>query len=100
MLRSLAGLLALVPAIAAAQDAAEGHEIAKRWCSSCHVRERTATEDTQNSVPTFPALATRIDLSADHLRAAMNPQHSRMPNLALSTHQQDDVVAYIFSLRK
>jgi hypothetical protein len=29
----------------------------------------------------------------------MNPQHSRMPDFALSKQQQDDLVAYILSLR-
>jgi hypothetical protein len=29
----------------------------------------------------------------------MSPQHSRMPDFALSSRQQDDLVAYIYSLR-
>jgi hypothetical protein len=29
----------------------------------------------------------------------MNPQHSRMPDFALGKQQQDDLAAYILSLR-
>ena len=99
MLRMVACTLVFVPALAAAQDAEQGRDIARRWCSSCHVVEKTATQAPANGLPTFPAIARRADLSADRLRAAMNPQHSRMPDFALSKRQQDDLIAYIFSLR-
>lgn len=100
VVRGLFGLVALLPAYAVAQDADQGREIARRWCSACHVVERTATQAPANGLPTFPAIAARADLSADRLRAAINPQHSRMPDLALSKRQQDDLIAYIFSLRQ
>jgi len=90
----------LVPGLAAAQDAEQGREIARRWCVSCHVVDRSARQAPANGLPTFPAIANRADLTADRLRAAINPQHSRMPDLALSKRQQDDLIAYIFSLRR
>lgn len=93
-------ILAFAPALAMAQDAQQGRELAKRWCSSCHVVEPSATEAPAIGLPTFPAIAARADLSADQLRAAMNPQHSRMPDFALSRRQQDDLIAYIYSLRR
>lgn len=96
----LLGLAALLPAWAAAQDAAEGREIARRWCSSCHVVERAGAAAPANGLPTFPAIAARADMTADRLRAAINPQHGRMPDLSLSKRQQDDLIAYIFSLRQ
>ena len=99
MLRHLACAIAFIPSFAAAQDAQQGREIAQRWCSSCHVVERTATVAPANGLPTFPAIAAKPGLSADQLRAAMNPQHSRMPDFALSRRQQDDLIAYINSLR-
>ncbi len=100
MLRRLACAMIFVPSLAAAQDAQQGHEIAQRWCSSCHVVERTATAASADGLPTFPTIAAKPDMSADRLRAAMNPQHSRMPDLALSKRQQDDLIAYIDSLRR
>jgi hypothetical protein len=50
-------------------------------------------------VPTFLALAAEQGQTPERLHAAMNPQHSRMPDLQLSKQQQDDLVAYIFSLK-
>ena len=99
MLRRLAGVIVFIPSLAAAQDAQQGRDIALRWCSSCHVVERAATSAPADGLPTFPSIAARPGLSADQLRAAMNPQHSRMPDLALSRRQQDDLIAYIYSLR-
>lgn len=99
MLRRLACAIAFIPSFAVAQDAQQGREIALRWCSSCHVVERAATVAPADGLPTFPAIAAKPGLSADQLRAAMNPQHSRMPDFALSRRQQDDLIAYINSLR-
>jgi mono/diheme cytochrome c family protein len=99
MLRHLACIVAFIPSFAAAQDAQQGREIALRWCSSCHVVERSATVAPADGLPTFPAIAAKPGLSVDQLRAAMNPQHSRMPDFALSRRQQDDLIAYIHSLR-
>ena len=99
MLRHLACVVVFVPSLAVAQDAQQGREIAQRWCSSCHVVDRAAARAPADALPTFPAIAAKPDLSADYLRAAMNPQHSRMPDFALSRRQQDDLIAYIYSLR-
>ena len=84
MLRAFACAIAFIPSFAAAQDAQRGHVIALRWCSSCHVIERAATTAPIDGLPTFPGIASKPGLSADQLRAAMNPQHSRMPDFALS----------------
>ena len=67
----LLGLAALLPACAAAQDAAAGREIARRWCSSCHVVERAGAAAPANGLPTFPAIAARADMTEDRLRAAV-----------------------------
>jgi len=99
MLRAFACAIAFVPSFAAAQDAQRGHAIALRWCSSCHVIERAATAAPIDGLPTFPGVASRPGLSDDQLRAAMNPQHSRMPDFALSRRQEDDLIAYIYGLR-
>ena len=82
-----------------AQSPERGAELAKRWCSSCHVVERAPAAAPANGLPTFVALANAPDQTADHLRAAMNPQHSRMPDFSLGKQQQDDLIAYILSLR-
>ena len=78
-----------------AQNVEAGRSLATHWCASCHVVDRSTTTAPADGVPGFPALAAR---SVAQLRAAMNPLHSRMPDLALSKEQQDDLAAYIRSL--
>jgi mono/diheme cytochrome c family protein len=88
-----------LPPMAFAQSPERGAELAKRWCANCHVVERSPAVAPANGLPTFPALAKAPGQTADHLRAAMNPQHSRMPDFSLGKQQQDDLIAYILSLR-
>ena len=96
----LAALLVLVlPIAAAAQDVERGHLLAQRWCSGCHTVERSPAAARADGVPSFPAIAALPGISADRLRAAMNPTHGRMPDLSLSKRDQDNLAAYILSLR-
>jgi mono/diheme cytochrome c family protein len=98
----LAAILVLVvglPATAAAQDGERGRQLAQRWCSGCHTVERSANAARADGIPSFPAVAAMRGMSADRLRAAMNPTHGRMPDLSLGKRDQDDLAAYILSLR-
>lgn len=92
-------LLALLPAAVAAQDIDRGHQLAQRWCSGCHTVERSPAEARADGVPTFPAIAALPGISVERLRASMNPLHGRMPDLSLGKREQDDLAAYILSLR-
>lgn len=89
----------LLPSLALAQDIDRGRQLAVRWCAGCHVVDRSSTAARADGVPTFPAIAAQPDSSSEHLRAAMNPIHGRMPDLALSKRDQDDLAAYIVSLK-
>jgi mono/diheme cytochrome c family protein len=93
------GLLLVLPGIASAQDVARGRELALRWCSGCHTVERSPVDARADGVATFPAIAAVPGISPDRLRAAMNPTHGRMPDLSLGKRDQDDLAAYILSLR-
>ncbi len=96
MKRALAlAVMALLPLSAGAQDAERGRQLAKQWCSGCHLVEGPPATARADGVPAFSSLSGR---TVDQLRAAMNPQHGRMPDLALSKGQQDDLAAYIRSL--
>jgi mono/diheme cytochrome c family protein len=98
-MRRLALSLIVLPAIAHAQDAERGKALAERWCASCHVVTAGAKSGSANGLPSFQALATDPKVTEGTLRAAMTTQHGRMPDLSLGKRQQDDLVAYIFSLR-
>ena len=89
-------LMALLPGMASAQDIERGRALATQWCVGCHGVERTQTTARADGIPSFASLSDR---SVDSLQAAMNPQHGRMPDLALSKRQQDDMAAYIKSLK-
>jgi cytochrome c len=84
---------------AAAQDVVRGEALAERWCANCHVVSRTATAGRADGLPTFPALAARPDVTAATLKGAMTATHSLMPDLELGARDQEDLVAYILSLR-
>ena len=99
MLRRLACLLVASPGITWAQDIEQGHQLATRWCANCHVVERTAAAASANGLPTFPAIASNPRLTPDFLRATMSAQHGRMPDFQISKRQQDDLIAYIQSLK-
>src|ERR1700675_1791264 len=100
MLRPLACLLILAPGLAWAQDVEQGHQLATRWCANCHVVERTTAAASANGLPTFPAIAASPRSTPELLRATMSAQHGRMPDLQLTKRQQDDLIAYISSLRQ
>lgn len=98
-IRSLVGALALLPAAAAGQDIDRGRALAERWCGNCHVADRTATAGRADGLPTLPAIANDPAMTAAKLRGFMSAAHGRMPDLSLGARDQDDLVAYILSLR-
>lgn len=99
MIRFAPFLLVVVPSLGAAQDIERGRQLAERWCSACHTVSRTPAEARADGLPSFPAIAAMPAMSPDRMRAAINPLHSRMPDLSLGKREQDDLVAYMTSLR-
>lgn len=91
--------LAVVPAVAAAQDIDRGRALAERWCGNCHVVDRTAATATANGLPTLPAIAADPKTTPATLRGFMTVAHGRMPDFSLGARDQDDLTAYILSLR-
>jgi cytochrome c len=99
-MRKLALLLLVLPDFAHAQDVARGKAMAVRWCANCHVVSSSATVGIANGLETFPALAADPKITESKLRGAMTSQHGGgMPDFALTTQEQDDLIAYIRSLR-
>ncbi len=96
----LGACLAALPVLAQAQNVENGRALAERWCSKCHVVSAVAASGQSNGLPTFPGLAARKDMTSDKLKAAMNAEHSRMPDLQIGIRDQDDLAAYILSLKK
>lgn len=99
MFRLIAVLVVVAPAVAAAQDVARGKALADRWCANCHVVDRTATSGAADGLPTFPAIAAKPTTTESSLRGFMTAAHGRMPDFSLGRSDQNDLIAYILSLR-
>ena len=97
MLAIGAATLAADPAWSA--DASHGAELAKRWCSSCHLvdgAQRQASAD----VPPFSEIAQKSDFTAEKVAFFLLDPHPKMPNFPLNRFEAADIAAYIGSLRK
>lgn len=92
-------LLVLLPGAAGAADLDRGRELALRWCANCHVADRTAPAGRADGLSTLPAIAANPRTTAASLRGVLSAPHGRMPDLSLGARDQDDLIAYILSLR-
>lgn len=77
--------------------AESGHDLAMRWCASCHVVDmaRPGTD----AVPTFEAIAARPGVSPERLKGFLLEPHGEMPDFQLSFPHLDAIISYILSLR-
>jgi mono/diheme cytochrome c family protein len=100
MMMAVVGLAALfgLPQARAAGDAAKGHALAQRWCSSCHLVDESG--QAPDTAPPFSIIARRHGPNRDWVRAWLAAPHPPMPNFDLTRQQIDDVVAYLDSLTK
>ncbi|WP_051748562.1 c-type cytochrome [Nevskia soli] len=99
---AVAAILSLPTAPWAQQAAntAAGHELARRWCVSCHVVDSAQTVATVSGAPTFSAVAAMPSTTKRSLHTFLATPHPPMPNHQLSNRQIDDVTAYILSLKQ
>ncbi len=95
------GILAIACPAAAQEsgDPATGADLARTWCSGCHVVDPRESRGS-DAVPAFAAIANMPSATAMSLHAFLEMPHGRMPDLKLSGQQIDDVVAYIMTLRR
>ena len=82
-----------------AADADNGKRLAQRWCASCHVvapDQKTANADA----PPFATIAKTAGFSADKLAFFLLEPHPKMPSMALTRNEANDIAAYIGTLAK
>jgi mono/diheme cytochrome c family protein len=89
-------LSAISPA-AAAGDAQAGHDLAQRWCTSCHIIDRSG--HGPDTGPPFPTIVLKNKEDRSSVRAWLADPHPPMPNFNLSQPQIDDLAAYLDSLK-
>jgi mono/diheme cytochrome c family protein len=83
--------------IARAADADHGELVAKRWCAACHIVAADQKQGADN-VPSFASVAKRPDFSAAKLALFLLDPHPKMPNMALTRRDAEDIAAYIARL--
>ena len=82
-----------------AADARAGKQLAFKICAICHVvAEGRSPGDP--SAPSFQSIAMSQQFREKGLVGLLSEKHERMPNLALTQDQVDDLEAYIKSLTK
>jgi len=90
-------LLTSVAAHPAGADASKGSQLARQWCTACHVTSERPTGNVQQGPPSFATIARAR--TADQLRAFLSHPHGAMPDLSLTRAEIDDLVGYIETLR-
>jgi cytochrome c len=91
-------LIAAVGAGEARADAQQGEQLARQWCSSCHLVAANQAGTAPQGPPSFSSVA-RSGMTAARLRAFLSHPHGAMPDLALTRVEIDDLIDYIGSLR-
>jgi mono/diheme cytochrome c family protein len=96
LLLLILAILAVEPALAA--DASRGEQIARRWCSACHVVASDQRNPTAEAPP-FATVARKPDFDTARLAFFLLSPHPIMPDLGLTRNEADNLAAYILSLK-
>ena len=92
--------LQLTPALAlAAGDPANGLVLARHWCANCHLVAPGDNASTSDSAPPFAEIAKDPAATPERLRGWLSQPHPAMPDLMLTRDENDDLVAYLLSLK-
>ena len=94
----IAAAMGVAGSHAMAADAAQGADLAKRWCSSCHLVDGAQTRASAD-VPSFAAIAHKSDFTPEKVSFFLLDPHPKMPNFPLSRTEAADIAAYIGTLR-
>jgi mono/diheme cytochrome c family protein len=91
-------MLAAIGAFPAWADADNGAQLARQWCSNCHVIGKSSAGPVPQGPPSFQTIA-HSGMTADQLRAFLSHPHGAMPDLSLTRAEIADLIAYIDSFR-
>lgn len=80
--------------------AEQGADLARIWCSACHVTGAGPTEDGLDAAPPFAKLAPMVEADPDHFRTFLTKPHGPMKAISLSRDEIDALLAYIRSLNQ
>jgi mono/diheme cytochrome c family protein len=80
--------------VASAADAANGEQLARRWCAACHVVAADQRHGNTQAAP-FSAIANTPGFDAAKLALYLLLPHPKMPDMSLSRGEAADLAAYI-----
>jgi len=87
--------------IAEAADRGQGKTLAQALCVNCHSVEPTDQQaEVTVGIPSFMAIANKEGQSESNLRSFIMNPHPPMPQVQFTTHELDNIVAYILSLKE
>jgi len=87
-------VLAAFGAPAWAADADNGKRLAQRWCASCHIVEPNQQQASADAPP-FAGISRVPGFSAQRVAFFLLDPHPKMPAMALSRRDAEDIAAYI-----
>jgi mono/diheme cytochrome c family protein len=99
---AMMALIAWAPAAWAQGDStvtAAGRELGLQWCSECHLVARGQANPPSDAAPSWYSVAKNPATTEAGLHAFFATPHKQMPNIMLSREEQDEIVAYILSLK-
>ena len=82
---------------ALASDPANGLLLARSWCTACHLVEPGGI--APDAAPPFGSIALDPATTPERLRNWLAKPHPPMPDLKLSQDEENDILAYILSLK-
>jgi mono/diheme cytochrome c family protein len=80
------------------RDAPEGLNLARQWCTSCHIVEPST--GGSDAAPPFESIANNSLVTEEGLHAWLADPHPPMPKFNLTRTEIDDIIAYIKSLKR
>lgn len=80
-------------------DPAAGLSFARGICTECHKVASDQQVPLRAAAPDFVRIANMASTTEMALHVFLSSPHPTMPNLILTPQQQNDVIAYILSLR-
>jgi len=83
-----------------ADNARQGHKLARAVCSECHLVDNVPGRSTNPDAPTFETIAKTPGLTSAALNSMLHTSHRTMPNIVIKDADAKDIVAYILSLKE
>ncbi len=80
-------------------DATQGQKIVDRLCIECHAVSDEKTGHRINQAASFQTIANTPGMTPLALSVWFRTPHREMPNIILSKDEQEDLIAFITSLK-